>query len=95
LARVKQLADSLKGRGNNEVLTALKAYLMKLNFIVDVYTPGQLNSKIVSNDKFLVLYKKSRRSDRVARLPFFSLNNFQSEIGRWGMMVRLKESSND
>lgn len=92
LARVKQLTNSLKGRDNGKVVTTLKAYLMKLDFIADVYTPAQLNNKTRSKDKFLELYKKSHRSDRVPRLPFFSLNTFQSEIGKWGLMVRLKEN---
>ncbi len=66
---------AIKDRYKNkaERVGAIKTFLKKQDFIADVYTPAQLNDPAVSKDKFLELYKKSHRKDRVPRLPFFSL----------------------
>lgn len=93
LTQVKQIVTISKNSDQEQVEKNIKTFLLKQDFIADVYTSSQLNSKSDSGDKFLELYKKSHRSDRIPRLPFFSLDNFQSEIGKQGMMVRLKENA--
>ncbi|MEO6976803.1 MAG: alkaline phosphatase family protein, partial [Mucilaginibacter sp.] len=71
LAKVKHIAGSLKANGNDAITGGVKSFLLKQDFIADVYTAGQLNDESMSSDKFLELYKKSYRRDRVPRLPFF------------------------
>jgi hypothetical protein len=58
-----------------------------------IATSEQLNNKSETTDQLLEVLKKSYRPDRVPRLPFFSLKTFDSEIGKLGMMVRLKENT--
>lgn len=91
LREVKSVKENSKNMGKEQIAENIKTYLKKLDFVADAYTPKQLNSK-TSRDNFLELYKKSYREDRVPRLPFFSLNTFTSEIGKAGVMVRLKEN---
>jgi hypothetical protein len=93
LTEVKHIVNNSKDLPKKQLQGNIKAYLKNQSYIADVYTSEQLDNKAVSNDQFLELYKKSYRSDRVPRLPFFSLNTFQSEIGKQGMMVRLKENT--
>jgi hypothetical protein len=88
---VKKIASRYSNRITR--VRAIKDFLLKQAFLADVYTPDQLNDPGISNDKFLELYKKSHRADRVPRLPFFSLKTFQSEIAVEGIMVRLKENT--
>ncbi len=93
LTEVKNIVTRSKDENHAKLEDNIKRYLKKQDFITDVYTSNQLNNEAISNDIFLELYKKSYRSDRVPRLPFFSLNTFQSEIAKQGMMIRLKENT--
>ncbi len=71
----------------------MKSKLKSLEFVADVYTDRQLADKKNSGDPYLELYKKSFRSDRIPRLPFFSLKDFHSVIAEHGLMVRLKDNA--
>jgi len=63
----------------------------KYNFVADAYSPEQLLSTSRTEDDFLQLYRNSYREDRIPRLPLFSLNTFESALGKAGVMVRLKK----
>lgn len=62
------------------------------NFIADIYSRDELESAKGAKGDYLRLYQNSYRSDRVPRLPFFSLENFESPLGKAGFMVRLEEN---
>lgn len=84
--------------GNNSVFSKVTAQkvvesLKKYDFVADAYLPEELLNNNETNDKFIRLYKNSYRKDRVPRLPLFSLNTFKSEIGKTGVMLRLKVGS--
>ena len=63
-------------------------------FIADIYLPNELRSEPEGgkDDPYLQLYRNSHRTDRVPRLPFFSLQNFESPLGKAGYMVRLQKN---
>ena len=65
----------------------------KYDFVADAYSPTQLLSTKHTEDEFLQLYRNSYREDRIPRLPFFSLNTFESALGKAGVMLRLKKGS--
>ncbi len=90
LDTVRKTVRIHKGESRDAVAEGLKKLLLQYDFIADVYTPAQLNNPNNSGDEYLELYKKSHRPDRVPRLPYFSLDYFQSPIAKAGVMVRLK-----
>ena len=90
---VKAIASNSKNLSLQQRQEKIKAYLKTLNFVADAYTSAQLNSKAVSNDKYLELYKKSRTKNRVPMIPFLLFATSQSEIAKNGMMIRLKENT--
>lgn len=61
-------------------------------FVADIYSPDELGSAENPRDEYLSLYRHSYRPDRVPRLPFFSLVNFETPLGKAGFMVRLEEN---
>lgn len=65
----------------------------KYDFVADAYSPEQLLSASQTEDEFLQLYRNSYREDRIPRLPLFSLNTYESSVGKAGVMLRLKKGS--
>lgn len=95
---VEKVMDEVKAirkryNDKDERIRAVKEFLLKQDFVADVYTPGQLNDPKQSGDQYLELFKRSHRSDRVPRLPYFSLKTAMSEVAKDGIMVRLKENA--
>src|SRR6185437_8262099 len=93
LDSVSQLSDKPLGLSTREMQSRIKSYLLRQPFIADVYSSYQLQDQSTNHDKYLELYRKSYRPDRVPRLPFFSLRSFQSSIAKVGLMVRLKPNT--
>lgn len=60
--------------------------------VAAVYTPKQLETSD-SDDPFLELYRHSWRPDRVARIPLFSLTEWDAPIAEAGLLVRLTEGT--
>lgn len=73
---VNQLIKTSPGLTQNQLQGKIKSYLLKQTFIADAYTSDQLQGMVASKDKYLELYKKSYRPDRVPRLPFFLAEYF-------------------
>ncbi|HET6349121.1 MAG TPA: alkaline phosphatase family protein [Candidatus Krumholzibacteria bacterium] len=85
-------ADSTRSTGLDSRARRVADILRRRDFVAAVYTPDQL-SGTGDADAYLRLYRNSYRKDRVPRLPLFSLNTAESEIGRAGVMVRLTEGT--
>jgi predicted AlkP superfamily pyrophosphatase or phosphodiesterase len=78
---------------SDSVSSVVVESLKKYDFIADAYLPKDLFSKDYTKDDFLRLYRNSCRKDRIPRLPLFSLNTFESIVGKTGVMMRLTEGS--
>lgn len=63
------------------------------DFVAEAFTSASLSREDESAGEFWRLYRNSFRQDRIARLPLFSLNKFDSAIGEAGVMLRLEEGA--
>jgi len=70
---------------------AVAGFVTHSPFVAEAYTPDVLAAG--SGDDFLRLYRNSWRRDRVPRLPLFSLETFETPVGRAGVMLRLTPGS--
>jgi len=68
-------------------------FVRTLPFVAQAYEPSELEGNAASDDPMLNLFRHSFRTDRIPRLPFFSLRTFTSSIAKAGVMLRLKEGT--
>lgn len=96
IEQVLSAVDSLVGKDpytSPRVAHRVAEFVRTLPFVAQAYEPSELAGTGVSTDPMLNLFRHSFRTDRIPRLPFFSLKTFTSSIARAGVMMRLKEGT--